>query len=145
MTIHAQDDTLPTGMKKYVCIHGHFYQPPRENPWFNMVGTEESARPYRNWNYRVSAECYAPNTFARILNSEKRIEKMVNNYSYMSFNVGPTLFQWLQEHDNEVYESILEGDKISRERFNGHGAAIAQIYNHMIMPLASRRDKIIWL
>lgn len=129
-------------MKKYVCVHGHFYQPPRENPWFNIIETEESARPYKNWNYRVGAECYAPNSFARILNEDKRIVEMVNNYSYMSFNIGPTLFQWLQEYDPEVYEAILESDKISRERFNGHGGAIAQIYNHMIMPLANKRDKM---
>ena len=128
-------------MKRFVCIHGHFYQPPRENPWIEEVEEQDSARPYHDWNERVSAECYGPNTASRMLDAKGRILDIVNNFSYISFNIGPTLFAWLEQHQREYYEAILAADAISRKRFHGHGSAIAQVYNHMIMPLADRRDR----
>jgi alpha-amylase/alpha-mannosidase (GH57 family) len=134
-------------MKRYVCIHGHFYQPPRENPWLEEIELQDSAYPYHDWNERVTAECYAPNTASRILDSENRIVDIINNYSKISFNVGPTLLSWMQRHNPDVYNAIIEADRISQKKFSGHGSAIAQVYNHMIMPLANRRDKytqVIW-
>lgn len=134
-------------MERSICIHGHFYQPPRENPWLEEIELQDSAAPYHDWNAKITAECYAPNTASRILNSDRRIEDIVNNYSRISFNFGPTLLSWLEKHNPEVYQVIIDADKQSRENFSGHGSAIAQCYNHMIMPLANRRDKytqIIW-
>lgn len=134
-------------MEKFICIHGHFYQPPRENPWLEEIELQDSAYPYHDWNERITAECYAPNAASRILNSEGKIIDIVNNYSKISFNFGPTLLYWLERHKPEVYQAILEADKLSIERFSGHGSAIAQVYNHMIMPLANKRDKytqVIW-
>jgi alpha-amylase/alpha-mannosidase (GH57 family) len=128
-------------MSHYVCIHGHFYQPPRENPWLEEVEIEDSAYPYHDWNARITAECYGPNAASRILDSEKRIINIVNNYARISFNFGPTLLAWLEQYKPEVYAAILEADRESRKRFSGHGAAIAQVYNHLIMPLANSRDK----
>lgn len=127
---------------RFICIHGHFYQPPRENPWLEMIDRQDLAAPYHDWNARISAECYRPNGMSRILDSEGRVVRLSNNYSRMSFNFGPTLLSWMEEHDRDAYEAVLEGDRISRTRFGGHGAAIAQCYNHMIMPLANRRDKV---
>ncbi|MGE5365172.1 MAG: DUF3536 domain-containing protein [Bacteroidota bacterium] len=129
-------------MNRYFCIHGHFYQPPRENPWLEEIEVQDSAYPFRDWNVRISAECYSPNSASRIKNHEGRIIDIVNNYSKISFNFGPTLLSWMEKHDPETYQSILEADKISRESFSGHGSAIAQVYNHMIMPLANEKDKI---
>lgn len=132
---------------RYLCIHGHFYQPPRENPWLEEVELQESAAPFHDWNQRITAECYAPNTASRILDQEKRILFIVNNYSQISFNFGPTLLSWLQRHQPETYAGILEADRQSQKRFSGHGSALAQVFNHMIMPLASRRDKqtqVLW-
>ncbi|MDH3251537.1 MAG: DUF3536 domain-containing protein [Ignavibacteria bacterium] len=126
---------------KYICIHGHFYQPPRENAWLEEVEYQDSAYPFHDWNDRITAECYAPNTASRIVDSENRILNLINNYSKISFNFGPTLCAWLEKHRPEVLEGIITADKISKERFSGHGSAIAQVYNHMIMPLASRKDK----
>lgn len=128
-------------MSHYVCIHGHFYQPPRENPWLEEVELQEGAYPYHDWNEKVSAECYEPNTASRILDSEKTIIDIVNNYSKISFNFGPTLLSWLERHEPEVYKAIIETDKESRKQFSGHGP-IAQAYSHIIMPLANSRDKI---
>lgn len=128
-------------MSRYVCIHGHFYQPPRENPWLEEVEQQDSAAPYHDWNERVTAECYAPNTASRIVGGDGRILDIVNNFSRISFNVGPTLFAWLERHQPSVASAIVEADRLSRERFSGHGSAMAQVYNHMIMPLANRRDK----
>ncbi len=127
---------------KFVCIHGHFYQPPRENPYLEAIELQDSAYPYHDWNERVTAECYAPNAASRILDSENRILKLKNNYSEISFNFGPTLISWMKDQAPRVYESIREADKESREKFSGHGSALAQAYNHMIMPLANRRDKV---
>jgi hypothetical protein len=127
---------------KWVCIHGHFYQPPRENPWLEAIEPQPSARPYRDWNERITAECYRPNTAARVVDSEGQIIQIVDNYQRMSFNFGPTLLSWLELHAPDVHAAVIDADRDSRERFGGHGSAMAQAYNHMIMPLASPRDRI---
>jgi len=127
--------------KKFVCIHGHFYQPPRENAWLEVVESQDSASPFHDWNDRINFECYAPNTAARILDYNNRIVQIVNNYSHISFNFGPTLLSWMEKADPETYAAIQQADRISSVRFGGHGAALAQVYNHMIMPLANSRDK----
>ena len=129
-------------MDRYVCVHGHFYQPPRENAWLEYVELQDSAYPYHDWNERITRECYGPNAAARILQDSGRIVQIVNNYASMSFNFGPTLLSWLEESDPDTYAKILEADRTSRERFSGHGSAIAQAYNHMILPLANRRDRV---
>jgi alpha-amylase/alpha-mannosidase (GH57 family) len=131
----------------YICIHGHFYQPPRENPWLEAVELQESAHPYHDWNERITAECYAPNSASRILDDEKRILRIVNNYSKISFNFGPTLISWIADRYPSIYSAILNADRESQKNFSGHGSAIAQAYNHMIMPLANERDKytqVVW-
>ena len=128
-------------MKKYICIHGHFYQPPRENPWLEAITPQESAFPYHDWNERITAECYAPNTLARILDEEGLITEMVNNYSKISFDFGPTLLGWMELNAPKTYQAILAADRESQKRFSGHGSGLAQCYSHMIMPLANHRDK----
>jgi alpha-amylase/alpha-mannosidase (GH57 family) len=129
-------------MERYLCIHGHFYQPPRENPWLEAVETQDSAAPFHDWNERVTSECYAPNGASRILNERKKITRIVNNYARTSFNFGPTLLSWLEENAPRVYRGILDADRMGAERFGGHGPAMAQVYNHMILPLANRRDRL---
>ena len=132
---------------KYICVHCHFYQPPRENPWLEEIELQDSAYPFHDWNERVTAECYGPNAVARILDTQNRIVRIVNNYSMISFNVGPTLMSWLERHDLEVYNAILSADRESRKRFSGHGNAIAQAFHHSILPLSNSRDKeteILW-
>ena len=134
-------------MERYICIHGHFYQPPRENPWLEAIELQDSAYPYHDWNERITAECYAPNSVSRILDNEGRIERLVNNYAKISFNFGPTLLSWLEAKTPDVYHAILEADRESRRNFSGHGSALAQAYNHMIMPLANSRDRrtqVLW-
>lgn len=134
-------------MSRHICIHGHFYQPPRENPWLEEIERQDSAHPFHDWNARITAECYAPNARSRILDADRRIIDLVNNYSTISFNFGPTLLSWLDRNDPDTYAAILEADQLSRENFSGHGSAIAQCYNHMILPLANSRDKrtqILW-
>jgi alpha-amylase/alpha-mannosidase (GH57 family) len=134
-------------LKKYICIHGHFYQPPRENAWLEVIEVQDSAHPYHDWNERVSAECYAPNTASRILIENGVITNIVNNYAKISFNYGPTLLSWMELNDRETYDAILEADRQSIKHFGGHGSALAQVYNHIIMPLANSRDKetqIVW-
>ncbi len=126
---------------KYLCIHGHFYQPPRENAWLEEIELQESAHPYHDWNARICAECYSPNALARVLNGNKELTDLVNNYSHISFNFGPTLLSWMEAKEPEVYQAILEADKQSQAYFSGHGSAIAQAYNHMILPLANGHDK----
>ncbi len=126
---------------RYLCVHAHFYQPPRENPWLEEIELQDSAYPYHDWNERITAECYATNLTARILDNSDRIVRILNNYAHISFNFGPTLLSWAKEHANDVYNGVLEADRQSLKRFSGHGSAIAQAYNHMIMPLADRRDK----
>ena len=129
-------------MNKYVCIHGHFYQPPRENPWLEEIEMQESAYPYHDWNERITAECYAPNSASRILNHDHRkIVHIVNNYANISFNFGSTLLSWMEKHAKSFYQCILDADKESQKKFSGHGSAIAQVYNHMIMPLANTQDE----
>ncbi|TAH36944.1 MAG: DUF3536 domain-containing protein [Planctomycetota bacterium] len=128
--------------QRYVCIHGHFYQPPRENPWLEAVEQQDSAHPYHDWNERVSAECYAPNAASRILDAQGRITRIVNNYERISCNFGPTLLSWLEPNDPATYQAILAADQDSRGRFSGHGSAIAQAYNHSILPLCTRRDQV---
>ncbi len=125
----------------FVTIHGHFYQPPRENPYLDEIECQPSAAPAHDWNERIYHECYRPNAFARILNDQGQVIDLVNNFEYLSFNIGPTLLSWLERYDLEVYQRILEADRKSCQRLNGHGNAIAQAYNHIILPLANRRDK----
>jgi len=127
--------------KKYICIHGHFYQPPRENAWIEEIELQESAAPFHDWNERIAHECYGPNSVARILNDNGKIENIISNYARMSFNFGPTLLSWLEQKVPRVYRQIIDADKESMVRYNGHGSAMAQVYNHIIMPLASKRDK----
>ncbi len=127
--------------QRAVCIHGHFYQPPRENPWLEAIEVQDSAAPFHDWNERVTAECYAPNSAARILDGGGNIRRIVNNFARISFNVGPTLLSWLEGHNPQVYAAILEADRESQKLFSGHGSAIAQAYSHPILPLANNRDK----
>ncbi|HEX7861334.1 MAG TPA: DUF3536 domain-containing protein [Verrucomicrobiae bacterium] len=134
-------------MERFVCIHGHFYQPPRENPWLESVELQDSAAPFHDWNERITAECYGRNTAARIFDGDGRIDAIVNNYSRISFNFGPTLLAWMKEKMPWVHDAIIEADRQSQERFSGHGSAIAQNYNHMILPLANERDRetqVLW-
>ncbi|MCG2720678.1 MAG: DUF3536 domain-containing protein, partial [Thermodesulfovibrionales bacterium] len=134
-------------MERYICIHGHFYQPPRENPWLEDIEIQDSAYPYHDWNERIAAECYAPNSASRKLNGEGKILDIVSNYSMISFNFGPTLLSWMEHYAPETYQAILEADKQSIAWRSGHGNALAQVYNHIIMPLASTRDRrtqILW-
>ncbi|VXD24422.1 conserved hypothetical protein [Planktothrix serta PCC 8927] len=141
-TVHSPEfDPLQTATGVYVTIHGHFYQPPRENPYLNVIERQSSAAPFHNWNERIHHECYRPNAFARILNDRGEVVGIINNYEYLSFNIGPTLMNWLERCDQSVYQKILEADRNSSQRLNGHGNAIAQVYNHIIMPLANERDK----
>ncbi len=133
--------------ERYICIHGHFYQPPRENAWLESVEWQDSAYPYHDWNERVTAECYLPNTSSRILDKDGYIERIVNNYEKISFDFGPTLLDWLEKNEPEVHAAIIEADRQSRRRFSGHGSAMAQAYNHIIMPLANHRDRysqVVW-
>ena len=129
-------------MERYLCIHGHFYQPPRENPWLEAIELQDSAYPYHDWNERISAECYAPNSVARILDGDNKIVKLINNYAKISFNFGPTLLSWLEAKAADIYAAILAADRESQKTFSGHGSALAQVYNHIIMPLANRRDRV---
>ncbi len=134
-------------MKKFVCIHGHFYQPPREDPWTRVVMEEASARPYHDWNERITAECYAPNTASPLVGDDGKYSEIVNNYAWMSFDFGPTLLRWLEARSSEVYGLVLDADRQSSIRLGGHGPAMSQVYNHMIMPLANsedRRTQVAW-
>ncbi|TAF05364.1 MAG: DUF3536 domain-containing protein, partial [Nostocales cyanobacterium] len=137
----ADHDPLKKSQGIYVTVHGHFYQPPRENPYLDAIERQPSAAPFHDWNERIHSECYRPNAFARVLNDKGELLGIVNNYEYMSFNIGPTLMSWLERHDMEVYQRIVEADVKSSQRLHGHGNAIAQVYNHIIMPLANERDK----
>ena len=128
--------------KVSVVIHGHFYQPPRENPWTKKIAVQDSANPYHDWNERICAECYQPNTQARVLDEQSRIVALSNNFERINFNIGPTLFSWIEEAHPEIYQKIIEADKKSCEEHEGHGNGIAQVYNHIMMPLANERDQI---
>lgn len=128
-------------------IHGHFYQPPRENPWTDSIDDQPGAAPFANWNERIYSECYRANAFARISDTYGRVEQIVNNYSLLSFNFGPTLLNWVQRHHPHTYEQILAADRTSVSAQNGHGNAIAQAYHHAILPLCNERDRrteILW-
>ena len=127
---------------RFIVIHGHFYQPPRENPWLEAVEVQDSAAPFHDWNERITAECYAPNTAARRVDDANRILDVVDNYAKISFNIGPTLCAWLERHAPDVHRKIVGADRASVRARGGHGNALAQVYNHMIMPLATRRDKV---
>ncbi len=130
----------------FVTIHGHFYQPPRENPWLEVIETEESAHPFHDWNERIAFECYRPNAYARVVDERRRILDIHNNYAFINFNFGPTLLSWLEEKFPLVYKKVIEADREGLKRF-GHGNAMAQVYNHIIMPLANERDKeteVLW-
>ncbi len=129
-------------MKRAIIIHGHFYQPPRENPWLGVIFRQPGASPYHDWNERINAECYAPNSVSRLLNHKGLITRLVNNYRKISFNFGPTLINWLRAQSPSVYTRVIDADIKSMAENQGHGNAIAQCYNHMIMPLANRQDKI---
>ena len=134
------------GFDRYVVIHGHFYQPPRENPWIEEVERQDGAEPYHDWNEAITEQCYLPNIAARVIR-DGLILDLVNNYSYLSFNIGPTLMAWLERHYRDVYDAIVEADRTSRSRNGGHGNAIAQAYNHVILPLENERDKrtqVLW-
>ncbi len=135
-------DKIMSRKNKYVCVHGHFYQPPRENAWLEVVEQQETARPFHDWNERIDFECYAPNAAARILDEESWIVKIRNNYNRISFNFGPTLLTWLEQNDPEAYDLLLKADKRSMERYGGHGSALAQVHSHLILPLANYRDKV---
>ena len=128
-------------MERFVCIHGHFYQPPRENPWLEAVEIQDSAHPYHDWNERITAECYAPNSASRILDGENRVLDIVGNYSQISFDYGPVLLAWMEANSGDIYQAVLDADRESAISRSGHGNAVAQVYNHVIMPLASERDK----
>ncbi|PSF36246.1 glycoside hydrolase [Aphanothece hegewaldii CCALA 016] len=144
ISIHAIEsnlDPLKVANGVYITIHGHYYQPPRENPYLDTIERQPSAYPFHDWNERIHHECYRPNAFARILNERGEVVGIVNNFEYLSFNIGPTLMSWLQMYDIEVYQRIIEADQKSCQRLNGHGNAIAQVYNHIILPLANQRDK----
>ena len=137
-----EKQTLTAPGKRYVCIHGHFYQPPRENAWLEIVEEQETAHPWHDWNTRINHECYAPNAAARILDSTGQIHKIRNNYNRISFNFGPTLLSWMAENDPEAYQLIQLADKKSAVRFGGHGSALAQVHSHLILPLCNYRDKV---
>ncbi|MDZ7995392.1 MAG: DUF3536 domain-containing protein [Nostoc sp. EfeVER01] len=147
LTLHSdpnntkETDPLNKANGVYVTVHGHFYQPPRENPYLDAIERQPSAAPFHDWNERIHWECYRPNAFARVLNDQGEVVGIVNNYEHFSFNIGPTLMSWLERYDVEVYQRILEADAKSSQRLHGHGNAIAQVYNHIIMPLANERDK----
>jgi alpha-amylase/alpha-mannosidase (GH57 family) len=134
------EPATPPNATRYICVHGHFYQPPRENPWLETVEVQDSAAPYHDWNERITSECYAPNGASRITNQRGEITRIVNNYSRMSFNFGPTLLSWLEDFAPRTYRMIQDADLASAQRYSGHGSAMAQVYNHIIMPLASERD-----
>lgn len=134
-------------MNRHICIHGHFYQPPRENPWLEAIELQDSAYPYHDWNEKITAQCYSPNANSRILDGANRIIELVNNYSNISFNFGPTLMSWMEINAPNTYRAIIEADRISQVNFSGHGSALAQVYNHIILPLANRLDKktqVVW-
>jgi alpha-amylase/alpha-mannosidase (GH57 family) len=132
---------MATSTKLMVCVHGHFYQPPRENPWLEDLEREPTAAPHHNWNSRIAEECYTPNAWARVLDKDGRVVRLYDNYTRLSFNVGPTLVTWLARHSPETLDAMIAADRESVVRL-GQGNAIAQVYNHMIMPLCSARDAV---
>src|ERR1044071_7307569 len=128
-------------MTTALVIHGHFYQPPRENPWTELVEREPGAEPFHDWNERIHAECYRPNAYACIGDARGSVERIVNNYARLSFNFGPTLLNWLERHHADTYARVVEADRASARRHGGHGNAIAQGYNPSTLPLCNERDR----
>ncbi|MBN2479672.1 MAG: DUF3536 domain-containing protein [Parachlamydiales bacterium] len=134
-------------INKFICIHGHFYQPPRENPWLEGIELQESAKPYHDWNERITSECYGPNCAARLVNNNNNIINIINNYRNISYNFGPTLLSWMEKNEKDIYEEIIKSDKKNDQNPLTENSAIAQCYNHIIMPLANEKDKetqILW-
>ncbi len=129
-------------LTRYVCVHGHFYQPPRENPFTGEVAEQPSAAPWHDWNQRITEECYAANTRAEILGEDGGVAHTINTYERISFDFGPTLLSWLEDGDPDTYQAIIAADGVSAQRFGGHGSAMAQAYNHTILPLSNHRDKV---
>lgn len=129
------------GKRLWVCVHGHFYQPPRDNPWLDEIEPQPSAAPYRDWNERITAECYRPNSAARLLDGKGLIGDIIDNYQRMSWNFGPTLLDYLYRHARQVHDAIVAADQASAARFSGHGSAIAQAHSHLILPLCAPRDR----
>ncbi|MDR0882214.1 MAG: glycoside hydrolase, partial [Candidatus Adiutrix sp.] len=127
---------------RYLIIHGHFYQPPRENPWILAIEPQASAAPFNDWNQRIDRECYAPNGWARFLDEKGLISRLVNNYEHLSFNFGPTLLSWMAKAAPETYHRLILADRQATMAHGGHGSALAQVYNHLIMPLANHRDRL---
>ena len=128
-------------LNKYICVHGHFYQPPRENPWTGKIDKQPSAEPFHDWNHRITDECYEANLYSKVLDGDGNVEALINNYTLMNFNFGPTLLSWMATERPDIYRAIIDADHKSIDMYNGHGAAMAQTYNHIIMPLANFRDK----
>ena len=126
---------------RYFALHAHFYQPPRENPWTGAIPPQPSAWPFHDWNSRIARECYLPNSAARINDPSGRTLEFANNYLHLNFNFGPTLFGWLERNYPSCYARVVEAARRSRAD-RGHSNAIAQAYNHMIMPLASFQDNL---
>jgi alpha-amylase/alpha-mannosidase (GH57 family) len=133
-------------MTRYICIHGHFYQPPRESPWTDTIEAQPSAAPFPNWNHRIAFECYEANTKAAILREDGAVQERINNYGLISYNFGPTLLRWMKKHTPHTHEQLVEADKKSVEHF-GYGTALAQVFHHSILPLCNKNDKrteVIW-
>lgn len=141
MELEIMENNNTEKKEKFLTIHGHFYQPPRENPWLEAIELQDSALPFHDWNERICKECYNPNSVSRIVDNRNRILDIVNNYEFMSFNFGPTLLSWMEEFAPLTYERIIKADIDSITKHSGHGNALAQVYNHMIMPLANEHDK----
>lgn len=134
-------------MDRYICIHGHFYRPPRENPWLEAIELQDSAYPNHDWNQRIPAECSTPNSASRILDAGGRIRQITNNSSKISFHSGLALPAWVEQKRPVVYRAILPADEESRRRLSGHGSAMSQACNHMILRLANTGDKrtrVLW-
>lgn len=129
-------------INRYVCVHGHFYQPPRDNPFTGELEEQQSAAPHTNWNVRITAESYAPNADARLLDDAGDLVKTVNNYELISFDFGPTLLSWMAKAAPDTYAAVIDADRASAARFGGHGSAMAQSYNHTILPLSNHRDRV---
>jgi hypothetical protein len=124
---------------RYVIIHGHFYQPPRESPWTGLIAAEASAAPFPNWNERILSECYTANAHAHTM--EGTVVHVRNNYESLNFDFGPTLAAWMERHGKPAYRAMRRGDELSAAANGGHGNAIAQSYNHSILPLLAPRDR----
>ncbi len=131
----------------HICVHGHFYQPPRENPWLGVIEPQSSAYPYHDWNDRITAECYKALSCSPVKTAADKTADLFNCYAHMSFNFGPTLNDWLEKHQTSLLSRISLADELARQSYNGHGAAMAQAYNHAILPLCDARDRhtqILW-